>query len=805
VEGILVIEDNDLKVRFKGKKGLKNVGIQKTELVQTFLDYQENKWVGLENTPVDFELKNGLPCKVRPRGEAWVKPQKQVSHQQDNQDRQSQAKGDFHNPYNFVPALPRHQLPKDSELADRSPVGHDRYLLEYWSGSIRVKLTTKTPLLIPDAFHASEENEHKTFPLRMLDGKPYLPSTSIKGMLRSAYEAVTNSRLSIFSEHDERLFYRMTANDGLSLIPAIVEGDNIQLLRGSNQGYPSFDAMRKKWSLPNQLMYAAWLPSYHRDSNNNLRPANLNHGDRVRVWLEQYQKTNRYGGVIFKHWKVREIVPFDRQLGDEPTPGKKSGNYSPTNAEMIETDGYLCITGHNIETKHDERVFFNSADKNSNYTYNVSSLGEDWQYLIKNYQKIHENETRDEGLEWSRQVTGGHCECQLRDPQRPTLCYAFVDASSKPQRITALYPVMISRAIYAKAPSELLSPNDDNYKLHPARKLEELSPADRVFGWVNQTGSGAYRGNFRIHSVECKTEDEIENLGGAGLPLAILGQPKPQQGRFYAAKNDRGTPFDAGAAKHEFYQAETSLRGRKVYPHHRIVADNYWDGKAQSPSSTPKPKPKPKLKSEVAPAEPIVTKNITREYLRLKSEDGIDRDNQNRSITAWVKPGVTFEFAIEITNLSSVELGALLWLLSLPESHFHRLGGGKPLGFGSVHLSIDLAHTDLRTGEDWREYYSSVLTPPTPDTFEPQKTIDRFKSAVKDAYESDFDKVSFIKAFCQAARGFDDGKPIHYPRVTPAPNPDGESFKWFVANEKNSDRQYSLDSLADDAGLPIWE
>jgi CRISPR-associated protein (TIGR03986 family) len=307
------------------------------------------------------------------------------------------------------------------------------------------------------------------------------------------------------------------------------------------------------------------------------------------------------------------------------------------------------------------------------------------------------------------------------------------------------------------------------------------------------------------YNVQCITLDPTQPLGDRGLPLAILGQPKPQQGRFYTAKDDRGTPVDVGIGKQDLYQPGGGLRGRKVYPHHQSLPSNHWDKPwedrtKQNNNGTFQEYRRPKLQKDG-----VVDRDNPNRRPKLKKE-GIDRDNQNRSITEWVKPNVTFEFTIDITNLSSVELGALLWLLTLSENHYHRLGGGKPFGFGSVTLAIDATKTDLRTGQDWQTYYSCLLTPPTPASFDPSTPISAFKQAVTDAYHTDFSEVSFIKAFCQAARGFEDSKPIHYPRVTPNPTPDGESFKWFTANEKNkTPRQYPLDSLIADRGLPRWQ
>jgi CRISPR-associated protein (TIGR03986 family) len=803
ISGILVVEGKVLKVKFTNLKG-KEVSflIPQIELATSISDKKENGLAGLNGLVVDLEVVGGQPCQVRPQGEVWkdVVPEQQNKNRRDNnQDRrgnnnnyqtQNQTQnypaqsinGDFHNPYNFVPALPRNKIPADNELGDRQPVGHDRYLPGYWSGNIQVKLTTKTPLLIPDASRMTSNNDHKTYPMRILDDKPYLPPTSIKGMLRAAYEAVTNSRLSVFVEHDDRLFYRMSAGEGLSLVPAIVEGNRLKLMRGSTNVYPK--EKNGRWNIPNNLMYAAWLPSYHRNPRNNLAHPNLQHGDRVRVWIEQYQKKDQYEKVMFKHWRVLQIVPFDRTLGTRPNPGTATEKYSPVeNETIIKVEGYLCITGKNIKGKHDERVFFNISET-EDYQYSLTELSQDWEYLIKDYQQLHENEKRDEGLEWSRQVIGGDQEFRLVDPNRPTLCYAFVDTNDGKNQITALYPVMISRAIYDLSPSEILSPNDDSNNLKPATSIDKLSPADRVFGWVNQNGNGAYRGNLRISDVQCKTPDPIQDLG-IGLPLAILGQPQPQQGRFYAAKDNKGTPVDKGISKQELYQENQGLRGRKVYPHNKNLPANYWDNPLEDRTQTN-------------------NAGTFQEYRRPRKAGAEQQDNQNRSITAWVKPDVTFEFKIEVTNLSSVELGALLWLLALPENYFHRLGGAKPLGFGSVTLAVDWDRSSLQTGDELKQFYSSLIPSSRAPTFNCAKSIDDFKQAVKEGYQKEFAEVTFIKAFCQAAQGFSDGKPIHYPRINAKPDPDGKSFEWFTNNEvPKKERLYALGALINDGGLPI--
>jgi CRISPR-associated protein (TIGR03986 family) len=704
----------------------------------------------------------------------------------------------FHNPYNFVPALPRDKV--TNELGDRQPVGHDRYLPEYWSGSIRVKLTTKTPLLIPDAFHVSEKDDHKTFPLRMLNGKPYLPPTSIKGMLRAAYEVVTNSRLSVFSKHDEPLVYRMSAANSF-VYPAVVRKSK-DGLKNVLRIMPGYVAMGSAGKLPcykkdsietDKGLGEAALPYHHKSE---FLPS---HQDKVWVKFNSSNDSNDLPG------RIKSYFPGNLMKNVVTRICKRDNNESLPDQYNTWHKGIVCISGANIKEKRYERVFIED-DKNDRRLPIDDRLNQLWTDMIIDYQNVKlnqrslakrkaENHQPDEylGHEPGKTAFSRHIYEPGSEKLTPgTLCYIELDTKlqkGEEQKITsknikAIIPVIISRHFYDVNPQSLL-----DRSLQPATKIEELSPADRVFGWTNQSGNGAYRGNLRIHDVCCTTPSPVENFE-QGLPLAILGQPQPQQGRFYAAKDDKGTPIDPGVGKQQLYRENQGLRGRKVYPHHQNLPENYWD----------KPLDDRTQQSN---------RGTFQEYRRPTKRDGIDKDNQNRSINAWVKPDVTFECSIDVTNLSSVELGALLWLLDdLPADNYHRLGGGKPLGFGSVALSVDWKGTELQNGEQLKDYYSTLLAPPASPKFDRTQSIADFQQAVQDSYGGvNFIEVSFIKAFCQAARGFSDGKPIHYPRVSEVPNPEGESFKWFTANEVIKRdipmRQYSLGSLVNDPGLPF--
>ena len=143
-------------------------------------------------------------------------------------------------------------------------------------------------------------------------------------------------------------------------------------------------------------------------------------------------------------------------------------------------------------------------------------------------------------------------------------------------------------------------------------KLKFLSAADRVFGWVNQNGNGSYKGNLRINSVECNSDNSRESFGKDGFSLAILGEPKPQQARFYIAKDQEGTPLDQEIPKEKTYQSNNGLRGRKVYPHHNNLPTQHWNNPTQDRTQ-------------------IEQGGHFQEYRRPKEK----RDDQNRSIEAW--------------------------------------------------------------------------------------------------------------------------------------------------------------------------
>ncbi|TWT63726.1 TIGR03986 family type III CRISPR-associated RAMP protein [Rubinisphaera italica] len=763
-----------------------NEGRRRRTFSADLLEIANNDLTALHNQKVEYEFE-GQPVNISLAAEVTEASDEGQNLLQE-MDRQAEQAEDarifdsFINPYNFIPTPERNCT--DEKLGDHTPSGHHIYFQDRYSGTIEVQLTTKTPLLNVDASTAKPDDAklHQTFVMKKdVAGNPVLPATSIKGVLSSAYEAVTNSRMRILEKRERRLGLRMDAKKGLNLIPARIENGRVVLYTGSsNVG---------SGGKPDDRLYAAWLASYGQHKKS--RPNHFcKHGEFVWAYItkwhyeKEYWKKGKIERTVFPFWNVVEIAAGTKPCPTHtPTDKRKPWNKALEKNEYLtrlEIDhddqeeepkgqwegGYLFITNRNINSKHDERFFFSSNAKiDAGDASPGSDLTKQWNELIVDYQEIHakddkpgpSTETKQSDVVWSRHVKGKPSDvANALTLSEGTLCYANVNFKNGQWTAEALFPVNISRELFHEPPENMI---DESLK--PASSLRQLSPADRVFGWVAQDADKvrnkdskakvAWKGLLRVGNVSCETSEAIEKVEeGQSIPLAILSTPKPTQATFYLQRPN-GQPV---SRKEDGYNNGQQIRGRKVFPHHRRMQQRHFDINSLKPQ----------------------------EYRRA---DNV-RDSQNRSITEWVKIGTEFRFKIHVTNLSQVELGALLWLLSLDEQyqneeHFLRFGGGKPLGFGSCSLKI--IGSDLRNGKEWAQYYRSLsgqLSTSDQDSLRAD-AIEAYKLAVRQAYgnqRNEFDSIEFINAFLAHARGFEDG-PVHYPRLEKKVGTVAENFKWF--------------------------
>ena len=216
--------------------------------------------------------------------------------------------------------------------------------------------------------------------------------------------------------------------------------------------------------------------------------------------------------------------------------------------------------------KHDERIFFNPQPNKFEVN---DKLKQAWRMRIKSYREAHsENDIfgrtrarnepwkkigRDPGeTAWSPHLyqDGKHPDRWGRkvhdaiELQADDMVYARCEFDRKGNitGIADFFPVMISRELYADSPAALL-----DSLLQPAGNMSELSPADRLFGWVppqkqdqNKASEGGYKSRIRVVCEDGARPEIIECFGDDTLPLTILGQPKPAQGPFLCCEGCSG-------------------------------------------------------------------------------------------------------------------------------------------------------------------------------------------------------------------------------------------------------------------------
>jgi len=564
----------------------------------------------------------------------------------------------FLNPYNFVRYLPpgrESDEPAIKLLGRCHPPPHDRFI--GLTGEIKCELEAVTPIFISDSesVMGDEHKSYRFFRLINEDGKEdfAIPSTSLRGMLRSVFEAATNSCFSVFEggllgkrERPERYDRNLSLNAGI-----------IEKIPESEAEYGIVKSM-----VPHKLPHAKF-----KDYEN------------------KYKLNSKKIFVKIEDGKIDSVK-------DE----KDSGYI----------EGYLKTSDKGIPgktQKSNEYVFV--ADTPSQY-FKLSH--ETYQnYVISNRNNKNEN---------TKNPKPGNTIWFRADEEKEVKEFGYAQIYRKP---------------FKKSIGDLLPE-----RLHPCSDYENLCPVCRVFGWVHQNPPKdvekkvAYAGRVRISHAEI-----MENGGTLSelpLALAILSAPKPTTTSFYLLKNGR-------ADFNVFYGADgAELRGRKFYRHQE--------------------------------------KTEEQEYERA---DNV-KDKQNRTIRDALNPGAKFCFTIRFENLSAVELGALLWSIEMEEGMYHKLGLAKPLGFGSIKISINNINIF-----NFKERYSS-FTCDGYRSVDGQKKMDwvrLFKESMKDRYSKSFedlDNIQDIKAILSASSP---DVPVHYPRISEEPYKSGKNFKWFMQNK----------------------
>lgn len=688
----------------------------------------------------------------------------------------------FLNPYNFVRYLPERPTKSDDplevQLLERCPPPpHDRWV--GLSGKIECKMVAITPVFVAGSEGVQpdqKEPRHKHFRFFNIGGQKMIPASSLRGPVRSVFEMITNSCFANFA--GARLSYRLETGEARRLVPACVEKTDdgrfvLRLLYGTAELNPDYPPKELYASPVRQ--YEAYKPTGRKRNVPPPPPVNLKgkgHGASCWAVLQRMK--------FPPSWRVVQVADTQQEAAallrkEEARARQRSAQPDQSRAEFAVQQGWLCITNQNTDNKHSERFFFADESIGGEQVIELKEpIRREYEDLIEDYQRRHAPFIQ----QWKSSDKDVRALSRpfVKDPRNPEkkemaysrfilnlekkdgkvqggeLVYAMLRGRGKHTEVEFIAPVSVPRVAYKRCIGDLLPGH-----LKRCSVEEALCPACRVFGWVRgeREEQGAYAGRvYFSHARLTKSNPQGPRL------LAILGSPKPTTTRFYlVGPNGRPseTPRSDTSAGYDGNDGKNQLRGRKVYRHHLLN-----DPRSRDPEFPFAKKP----------------------------------SDQNRTIEDPEGEGAEFEFTVEFENLAPVELGALLWALEVGGKGYHRLGYGKPLGLGSVEISVKhvqcldpqarYRHLDdqgYRQVTAWRIY------------------VQKFEKAMEALWGKSFYELAPVRDLLALVGRQEPLLPVHYP-FSPDPRTQGR-FEWFVGNKRKDGPKVELGLAVEDKGLPL--
>ncbi len=173
---------------------------------------------------------------------------------------------------------------------------------------------------------------------------------------------------------------------------------------------------------------------------------------------------------------------------------------------------------------------------------------------------------------------------------------------------------------------------------------EKIDFPEAIFGSTKTSDDKAFAGRVFFEDAFLINQQDDPRLNPK-VPH-ILSGPKPTTFQHYLTqKNDNVKQLN-------HYNSNSTIRGYKMY-WHKSCEEKQW---VQHDKAAIEKAEKQYIKKGIRP----------------------------------VKKDTKFKGQIRFENLSNEELGALLFALKLPEGCCHKIGMGKPLGLGSVHITPTL-------------------------------------------------------------------------------------------------------------------
>jgi len=562
----------------------------------------------------------------------------------------------FYNPYQFIPLAKPDKLYKYDEIQQGNEefIRHDRWEDDALSGHITCKLTTLSPLVIGAR---QEEGDKKTnTPGRVIpyrDGQ-YLPANSLRGMIASVAEAISQSALRVLSKREAHEYaVRKEMRDSLKAIGLLRKDEEgwyitplaLSALRLENGRLP------RKWQkVFSSLKLKECLAHYvgHYPDGDAPYTQELNNGS-----ITTYQHDKNKRKMQFpKGSCLPDEVLVDSTLTDQCCLKVHKGTLKPRQLtqEGSETKGVFYVLGGKGQASgmprkiHDLFIPWpDDLDGRKRLSVDEGCVQAFNSLLVNRHQDSKQQ------VPFPFMPVGYEGRFRGENPQvvrSGDLVYFDVDNAG--EEVTELSYSAIWRKPVGNLYGSLKKIDKNLLPWHLGRS--HLTPAEALFGVV-EDGKAENRGarnlasRLRFHDAEA--DEYIELM--SEIPLKILASPKPPSPSMYFRKDNGGYIAKKNL---DLNNEEHVPNGRKRYLPHPAWQNQSEDGKA---------------------------------YWETRNDD-----NKHQKLRVCpVQARESFTFHIDFENLSPAEYTLLRTAVAPGKNFQHQLGLGKPLGLGQVKISIN--------------------------------------------------------------------------------------------------------------------
>jgi CRISPR-associated protein (TIGR03986 family) len=613
-------------------------------------------------------------------------------------------------PYNFV-ELPEkvveaQPLPEQNCYHDYSEhlINGETVKIKRHTGKIECTLTTESPLytrcgLTPDNFSKySEPPIHKTkeererwekeekakwekerkevlapffsYPYNKL---PVIPGSSIRGMLRTLVEIVSFSKIERVT--DKKQFYRSLGDPALREIYQANFVENLTDVEVPPN--PKADGYRSKvhagFLRKRGNSYVIEECGYGRIDRNVINKVIPNQPNIPTKPLYQGSSPSKTPSWTYQHQKIYvDIEPLEQdhffiqqtnRNGKQRHPDlylrfRKVHSASCNPAPGLQK-GTLVITG-DMQHKHLEFVFLDERLNEYPVDEEIIRRFQDDDQITKWQEKAYPKDKPSRG---SREQDG-----YLRDGE-PVFFLLNNDNT-----VRFFGRAQMFRLPYEHSPLKFVPPK--------LRDTSLTDIAEAIFGYVDgkKPRKEAYASRVFITdaTLQPNQDKKVKSSLDKEPDKILLSSPKPTTFQHYLVQTSDKKPelkHYASQPPTDTQEGETVIRGHKLY----------W-------------------------------------HKKYKKQEIPENADSQTSLIKPIDPGIKFTFDIHFENLSDIELGALLWVLSLSrdksqpletdktkEKYCFSLGMGKPLGMGAVKIDYDLhlsdrtsRYSNLFDGDQWK-------------------------------------------------------------------------------------------------------